>query len=55
MASVISVSLPEDLLQRLNKQLEYGDSRSEWIADAIERKLEAEGVDTGNRMLAAAD
>ncbi len=47
MAERISVSLPEDLVEELNDELEYGDSRSAWIADAIRMKLDAE-ADEGN-------
>ena len=36
----ISISIPEDLKDEVDDQLEYGDSRSGWIQDAIEMKLE---------------
>jgi metal-responsive CopG/Arc/MetJ family transcriptional regulator len=44
----ITISIPDDLKDEVDDQLEYGDSRSEWIEDAIEMKLEQQG-DTGNR------
>ena len=42
MTERITVSLPEDLAEELHDELEYGDNRSEWIADAIRMKLRAE-------------
>ena len=38
----ISISIPEDLKDEIDDQLEYGDSRSEWIREAIEERLERE-------------
>ena len=31
----VTVSLSEDLVEEINGKLEYGDSRSEWIREAI--------------------
>lgn len=36
----ISVSIDEDVLRELHSHLEYGDSRSEFIQEAVEEKLE---------------
>lgn len=36
----ITISLPDDMEQRINEQLDYGDNRSEWIRDAIAEKLD---------------
>ena len=51
MVEKISVSLPDDVADRLHDQLEYGDNRSQWITQAIEDRLdrleEAE-ADEGN-------
>ena len=56
MAETISISLPEELIEEINDRLEYGDSRSEWIKEAIELKLESEefeGNSTPAAMVAA--
>jgi metal-responsive CopG/Arc/MetJ family transcriptional regulator len=42
MKKTISVSVSEELVERVNDQLEYGDSRSEWVEEAIAEKLERE-------------
>jgi len=31
--------MSQELLDRINERLAYGDSRSEWVRDAIELKL----------------
>lgn len=31
--------MSQELLDRINERLAYGDSRSEWVRDAIEMKL----------------
>lgn len=38
-----TVSIPEDLADQVEAELRYGDNRSKWVVDAIERKLDAEG------------
>jgi metal-responsive CopG/Arc/MetJ family transcriptional regulator len=44
MAKKITVSLPDELLQEIHGQLDYGDNRSEWIREAVVRRLIEEGV-----------
>lgn len=47
MTARITISMPDDLEDRINAQLEYGDNRSELIRDLIERGLDdIEGADT---------
>lgn len=41
----ITVPMSEDLDEAIKGQLEYGDSRAEWIREAIRQRLEREGVD----------
>jgi len=36
----ISVTLPSNLLKKLDEGLSYSQSRSRWIANAVEKKLE---------------
>ena len=49
----ITVPMPKELRDEIDKQLEYGDSRSEWIRQAIRQRLER--VDESeNESLAAA-
>ena len=40
MADRITISLSEDLVEEINGKLEYGDSRSEWVREAIEERLD---------------
>jgi metal-responsive CopG/Arc/MetJ family transcriptional regulator len=56
MKKTISVSVSEDLVEDLNEWLDYGDSRSEWVEEAIAEKLEREQRDDtqGNPNLAQA-
>lgn len=42
MVERITVSLPPELAEQINEQLDYGDSRSEWIREAIKLRLETE-------------
>ncbi len=37
----VSVGLPQSLLDRLNTQLDWRQSRSKWVKRAIEAKLDA--------------
>lgn len=37
----VSVGLPQSLLDKLNRQLDWRQSRSRWVKSAIEAKLEA--------------
>ena len=41
----VSISVDDGLLEEINKQLEYGDSRSEWFAEAARHRLQLEGSD----------
>lgn len=41
----ITVPMPELWRERIDEQLEYGDTRSAWIREAIRQKLVEEGVD----------
>lgn len=35
----IGLRIDDDLLDRVDEQLDYGDSRSEWIREAIRQRL----------------
>lgn len=48
MSERITISLPEELAERLNDKLDYGDNRSAWIAQAIEERLDREADEEGN-------
>jgi len=50
----VTVPMPGALLEQIDSELEYGDSRSEWIRDACRRKLEGDDPTT-NGADAAAD
>jgi metal-responsive CopG/Arc/MetJ family transcriptional regulator len=41
----ITISIDDDLLEEINDQLEYGDSRSEWFAVAARQRLQDESDD----------
>lgn len=45
----VTVTMPEDLVDEIEDQLDYGDSRSEWIRQAIKERLE-QGEGNTNRM-----
>jgi predicted transcriptional regulator len=38
----ITISIPDDLKERVHAELDYEDNRSEWIRDAIQAKLDSE-------------
>jgi len=38
----ITISIPDDLKERVHAELDYEDNRSEWIRDAIQAKLDGE-------------
>lgn len=40
----MTVPMPGALLDAIDNELEYGDSRSEWIRDACRRKLDSDGA-----------
>lgn len=41
----VSLRIEKDLHDRLEEQLDYGDSKSEWIRKAIEMKLKEGQMD----------
>lgn len=44
MVERITVSMDEELYEQIMEELEYGDSRSEWVREAIEMRF---GVEAG--------
>ena len=55
MTERVTISLSDDLDALVEEQLDYNDSKSAWVREAIEMRLEAEGVDTGNWIAPTAD
>jgi len=53
----VTVSLPADWVDEINDQLEYGDSRSAWIREAVRLRLAEEDClpDNGEQVSATAD
>ena len=54
----IGIAIEEETVDEIDSYLEYGDSRSAWIRDAIQQKLEKmheeqEGENLGNRKVEA--
>lgn len=46
----VTVPMPQEMVDEIAQQLDYGDSRAEWIRDAVREKLErggASGPDDG--------
>ena len=41
----VSISVGDDLLEEINEQLEYGDSRSAWFEEAARHRLQLEDSD----------
>lgn len=41
----VTVPMPAELDDQIKSQLDYGDSRAEWIREAIRQRLEREGVE----------
>lgn len=41
----VTVPMPGDWVDAIDDQLEYGDSRSAWIRDAVQEKLRREGFE----------
>jgi metal-responsive CopG/Arc/MetJ family transcriptional regulator len=39
----VTVSLPAEWVEEIDNNLDYGDSRSGWIREAVRQRLEAEG------------
>ena len=44
----ITVPMPQELKDQIDDQLEYGDSRSEWIREAVRQRLGIEEPEGGN-------
>lgn len=40
----ITVSMPEDMVNEIDGRLEYGDSRAEWIREAVRERLDVQLV-----------
>jgi len=49
MMARITISIDDELLEQVNEQLEYGDSRSEWFAAAACRRLQDKSDDDCSR------
>lgn len=41
----VTVSLPAEWVDAIEEELEYGDSRSGWIREAVQMRLDNDGVD----------
>jgi len=41
----VSFRVDDELVEEIESQLEYGDSKSDWIREAIRQRLEADDVD----------
>lgn len=52
----ITISVDEDDLEEIEDELEYGDSRSGWIREAIRQRLgkDSNGDESGNETPATA-
>lgn len=44
----ITLKMSDELREAIDAQLEYGDSRSAWIRQAVIDRLDEQGVDTKN-------
>ena len=44
----VTVPMPEDMVEAIEGELEYGDSRAQWIREAVRERLERDS-DEGNR------
>lgn len=51
----VTVPMPEEMVDEIDDELEYGDSRAGWIRDAIKQRLEREQNAKGNTDAATAD
>lgn len=49
----VTVPMPRKLVEQLDGQLGYGDSRAEWIRKAVRQRLER--VESGNQTRLKAD
>lgn len=36
----VTVPMPEEMVEAIENQLEYGDSRAGWIREAVQQRLE---------------
>jgi Arc/MetJ-type ribon-helix-helix transcriptional regulator len=43
-----TVTMPDELVNKIDDQLEYGDSRAAWIRAAARERLRREGAQTDN-------
>ncbi|MFC4549356.1 MULTISPECIES: ribbon-helix-helix domain-containing protein [Halorussus] len=41
----VTVPMPGDMVEKIDGQLGYGDSRAAWIREAVRQRLEQEGHD----------
>lgn len=41
----VSFRVDDELVEEIESQLEYGDSKSDWIREAIRQRLELDDVD----------
>lgn len=41
----VTVPMDEKMVELVDSQLEYGDSRAGWIREAVRQRLEREGVE----------
>lgn len=51
----VTVPMPAELVEEIDQQLEYGDSRAGWIREAIKQRLKRDQRDQGNPNSARAD
>lgn len=49
----VTVPMPGDMVDRIDGQLEYGDSRAGWIREAVEERLERLEAEEGNPKIPA--
>lgn len=49
----VTVPMPAGLVEQIDAQLDYGDSRSEWIREAVRMRLQ-QVADEGNSKTPAA-
>jgi len=51
----VTVPMDEQLVDAIEEQLDYGDSRAEWIREAVRERLARDSGDGGNRTPTSAD
>lgn len=44
----VTVPMPQSMVDEIAAELDYGDSRAEWIREAVREKLDREGAAEGN-------